>query len=673
MTHFIDPIRLLSRGSFNSGDEPALGATASSSSSAGSNFALLGKPAVAPEPAFKAAGGCRSRLRLAALAMCAIVLVSLMAAQSALAQHEPVTNPGAAAPAAEAAGAKPAEAAPAESATGAETQPSPESELALVEQELADRFRRFEDVLLRLAEITAAEDPQRAALLRRAVASSKQKLVGVQFERLVELLKEDKLATALTNQGDLLGDLSALLDLLSSEDRAKQLESEQARLKAFLKEVNKLIREQQGLNAQTERASDPGSLSGRQGELAGRTGKLAGDIKASGENKPDESKPAEDESGDDGEKPESDKPSEDQPAEDKPGEPKPSESKPGESQPGESKPGESKPGESQPGESKPGESQPGEPQEGQPQEGQPQPGQPQPGQPGQPQDGQPGQSPDQQQPQDETAPARQRLSAAEARMRNAQERLEKAKRDEAADEQQAALRELEQAKAELERILRQMREEEMARTLAQLEARFRKMLEEQVVIYEGTLRLDRVPAAARGRSHEIEGGRLSRGESQLVLEADKALAILREDGTAVAMPEAVLEVRQDMEQVTLRLAQLQVDELTQGIEQDIIAALEEMIEALEKAQDELEQQRNEQQPPGQPGEPQEPPLVDQLAELKMIRSLQMRINRRTQTYGRLVEGEQASRPELLEALQQLAERQERLERSTHDIATGKNK
>jgi Mg2+ and Co2+ transporter CorA len=139
------------------------------------------------------------------------------------------------------------------------------------------------------------------------------------------------------------------------------------------------------------------------------------------------------------------------------------------------------------------------------------------------------------------------------------------------------------------------------------------------------------------------------------------------------MPEAVLEVRQDMEQVTLRLAQLQVDELTQGIEQDIIAALEEMIEALEKAQDELEQQRNEQQPPGQPGEPQEPPLVDQLAELKMIRSLQMRINRRTQTYGRLVEGEQASRPELLAALQQLAERQERLERSTRDIATGKNK
>ena len=632
------------------------------------------------------------------LAFFVLLGIWALADSAALAQDQPAADPAEATPASAAA---PAVAAP--DAPAVESEAAAESELVRAEQELTDRFRRFEDVLLRLAEITAAEDPQRAALLRRAVANSKQKLVGVQFERLVELLKEDKLATALTNQGELLGDLNALLDLLASEDRAKKLESEQAKLKAFLKEVNKLIKEQQGLNSQTERSGDSAPLADRQGALAGRTSKLAGDMKPADENKPGEE--GDDEEGTenpDADKPDDGKPGEGKPGEGKPGEGKPSEGKPSEGKPGESesgegkpeegkpgeaKPQESKPGETKPGESKPGESQPGEPQSGEPQEGQPsesqpgqpgqpgqpQQGQPQQGQPGEPQEGQPGESSDQQQPQDESAPARQRLSAAEARMRNAQERLKKAKRDEAQEEQQAALRELEQAKAELERILRQMREEEMARVLAQLEARFRKMLEAQVAIYEGTLRLDRVPAASRARSHEIEGGRLSRAESQLVLEADKALSVLREDGTAVAMPEAVLEVRQDMETVVLRLAQVQTDELTQGIEQDIIAALEEMIEALEKAQDELEQKKNDQQQPGQPGEPEEPPLVDQLAELKMIRSLQMRINRRTQTYSRLVDGEQTSRPELLEALRQLAERQERLERSTRDIATEKNK
>ena len=34
----------------------------------------------------------------------------------------------------------------------------------------------------------------------------------------------------------------------------------------------------------------------------------------------------------------------------------------------------------------------------------------------------------------------------------------------------------------------------------------------------------------------------------------------------------------------------------------------------------------------------------------MIRSLQMRINRRTVRYGKIIEGEQAETPELLDAL-----------------------
>jgi hypothetical protein len=56
----------------------------------------------------------------------------------------------------------------------------------------------------------------------------------------------------------------------------------------------------------------------------------------------------------------------------------------------------------------------------------------------------------------------------------------------------------------------------------------------------------------------------------------------------------------------------------------------------------------------------------------MIRSLQMRVNRRTQRYSDLIDGEQAEVPELLEALSQLAERQDRIYRATRDIVTGKN-
>lgn len=257
-------------------------------------------------------------------------------------------------------------------------------------------------------------------------------------------------------------------------------------------------------------------------------------------------------------------------------------------------------------------------------------------------------------------------------MQEAQKRLEKAMREGAVEEQEKALAELAKARAELEEILRQLREEELARLLAMLEERFRRMLEMQIEVYEGTKRLDRVPAAERGRDDEIEAGRLSRRESMILVEAEKALAVLREEGSAVAFPEAVEQMREDMDDVVVRLAQFKVDKITQGIEEDIIAALEEMIAALQKAQKELEEQPPP--PPSEPGPPQEPPLIDRLAELKMIRSLQMRVNTRTQRFTELVEGDegQAREPDLVEALRQLAERQQRIYRATRDIVVGRN-
>jgi hypothetical protein len=256
-------------------------------------------------------------------------------------------------------------------------------------------------------------------------------------------------------------------------------------------------------------------------------------------------------------------------------------------------------------------------------------------------------------------------------MKQAQQRLEEAKRAGAAEEQKKAIEELEKAKADLEKILRQLREEEIERMLAMLEARFRKMLELQIKVYESTLRLDKVAEAARDESFEISAGRLSREEALIVREADKALTLLYEEGSAIAFPEAVGQMRDDMEEIVIRLAQQKTSFITQGLEEDVISALEEMIEALVKAQKEAEQKK---QKPGKPqqGQPQDPPLVDNLAEIKMIRALQMRVNKRTERYSKMIDGEQADRPELLKALDRLSERQQRIHKVTRDIHLGKN-
>jgi ClpP class serine protease len=196
------------------------------------------------------------------------------------------------------------------------------------------------------------------------------------------------------------------------------------------------------------------------------------------------------------------------------------------------------------------------------------------------------------------------------------------------------------------------------------------MLEAQVEVYEGTKRADRVPREQRDRDSEIEAGRLSRKEAVIVTEADKALAILHEEGTAVAFPEAVTDMRDDMEQVVVRLAQAKVGEITQGVEEDIIVALEELIAALQKAQKDMQ---NKAKPmPGQGGQPSEPPLVDPIAEIKMIRSMQMWVNKRTKRYAELTKTEQAEQPELLSALKRLGEREQRIHRITRDIVVGRN-
>ena len=85
-------------------------------------------------------------------------------------------------------------------------------------------------------------------------------------------------------------------------------------------------------------------------------------------------------------------------------------------------------------------------------------------------------------------------------------------------------------------------------------------------------------------------------EAEIIGEADKAIQLLQNEGSAVAFPAVFEEVRKDMLRVKERLHDANVGEDTQGIEQDIIDALTHMRDALKKAQQELGKT-----PPGPPG------------------------------------------------------------------------
>ena len=64
-------------------------------------------------------------------------------------------------------------------------------------------------------------------------------------------------------------------------------------------------------------------------------------------------------------------------------------------------------------------------------------------------------------------------------------------------------------------------------------------------VYEGTLRLDRLPVKQRGRDFEIAAVRLSEKECNIVIEVDKLILALHDNGTAVGLIEALGQVRDD--------------------------------------------------------------------------------------------------------------------------------
>jgi hypothetical protein len=202
------------------------------------------------------------------------------------------------------------------------------------------------------------------------------------------------------------------------------------------------------------------------------------------------------------------------------------------------------------------------------------------------------------------------------------------------------------------------------------------MREIQQRIYETTLSLDKIPRDKWNRQMDIRAGQLAFDEKKLVVEADRAYTLLVEEGSSIAFPETVDQMREDMAQVADRLAASDVGRITQGVEEEIIQTLDELIEALQKAQQDLESE-TEDGPMPPPGEPQDMPLVDALAELKMIRSAQLRVNTRTKRYAQFLDDEQdavgqAVDEDLRKAISRLSEREQRIHAITRDIVLGKN-
>jgi hypothetical protein len=281
---------------------------------------------------------------------------------------------------------------------------------------------------------------------------------------------------------------------------------------------------------------------------------------------------------------------------------------------------------------------------------------------------------DKNQPGHDRLPGKELVKQAIGDQRTASGNIAASKNDAAADNQTAAIDKLIKVRDALDKLLKQIRDDERKVLLASLQARCELMLQMQIEVYEGTVAVDKAitgnddkkPARADHQKAQDLSGR----EEAIGAEADKAIAMIKAEGTAVAFLEVFTQMRQDMASVQRRLGKTDVGNLTQSIEKDIIDTLKEMIATLKQAQ----------QPPGPsyPNPNDTPPpndsgrLLRKVEELKMIRSMQLKINQRTVQYGKLYEGEEPADTDLRKEVRSLADRQLQIQRVTADIYAQKN-
>ena len=341
--------------------------------------------------------------------------------------------------------------------------------------------------------------------------------------------------------------------------------------------------------------------------------------------------------------------------------------------PGEGK-AQAKPSEGQPG----GDGKPMKPK-GDQQSAQAPPSAPKPGGSPPPDGGEPGSPPPPggQQAQQPDQPGRKQVQSAIPHQKGSQKDLEAKKRDTAGKQQDKAIEELAKAAEELEKRIKQLREQEQLGLLANLEARCGLMLSLQIEVYEATKAIDGVVLknnGAKSNSEIQKSQEQADKELKIVGVADAALKLLESEGSAVAFARVLEEVRVDMAAIQRRLNDTYVGKDTQGIEENVIAMLKEMVQALKKAQEDIKQQQGQPPPPpGSPPKPGDKNLIELVSELKLIRSLQVQVNGRTKGSAESYKGEQAADPIVRAELQQLAERQAKLQEMLTNIATGRNK
>lgn len=541
------------------------------------------------------------------------------------------------------------------------TPPVTPKELRDDELAISGRYSRFERMLTQMADILGRQDPERADLLRRAIGKGREDQVREDIEKVVELLSRGELGTATEKQQEVIASLEVLLKLLQSEDRRSSVERERERLNNLLRDIRGIAAEQKSTRAAAQNSESPSSAAPGQQKTLNQTDQVLKQMQEHDEQNAKAGSDTENGSSetDDGKKSGDDKEGT-RPKAEKDGESSKNDAdKSGEGNEGDGKDGKSKnpaeaegkePSGREPQDSKSGQKKSTGRDSGQKKSGD-----------GKSQSGKPAGG------EARKTPGREELQNAREEMERALEQLKEQEKEAALEHQDAALEHLQQAQEKLEEMLRQLREEEKEMMLASLEARFQRMLIVETQIHENTVTLAATPQKDWLDEYYGRCRELAQQQSELTVECAQTVNLLREDGTSVSILMAVEDIQADMGSVTAWLQESRVSDLTQSLQKDIIESLKQLIETTQNEMKEMKENKQNQEQ--EPNQEQKEGLVALMAEIRMLRNLQLRVNRRTKQVDLLLKSAPADETARLnEQVQELASRQRRLLESARELA-----
>lgn len=218
------------------------------------------------------------------------------------------------------------------------------------------------------------------------------------------------------------------------------------------------------------------------------------------------------------------------------------------------------------------------------------------------------------------------LTRASGSMSGAESDLGNQAAGEAGEDQDQALASLKYAREQLaeqaEKLLDELRAEVRKRVLEGLTV----MLERQIAVREATETLG--PRAAEGSRQALTSlVALGKSEGRIVELANELITLVEETEFGIALPAALLVIRDAMDDVSVRLGAGDGSPETIVAEQQIEADLQSLLEAMKQMPP---QRPPRNRPPQQSPRERERELNRLIAELKIIRMLQVRVNRGTE-------------------------------------------